>query len=126
MIDNSTVNVLSTQITLSGLSVLFIQMLKNSSWAPWFHRESDRLNRFASTLLAILSAIGIHMTWTHGSLPGQYMLTVTGMTVAGIAFGVWAVVKSLVLNEIIYRGTAKTQAPGQPAQVLEAGAPPKP
>lgn len=123
MVDNSTVNVLSTQITLSGLSVLALQKLKNSPWAPWFHRQSDRLNTAFSGFLALLAAIGIHMTWAHGSLPGQYMFTVSGVTLIGIAGGIWAVTKSLVLNEIIYRGTAKTQVPGKPAQVLEVGAP---
>jgi hypothetical protein len=126
MIDASTVNVLSTQITLSGLSVMLIQMLKDSKWATLFHRESDRLNKVASIIAAVLSAIGIHWTWTHGALPGQYMMQVSGLTPAGIASGVWAITKSLVLNELIYRGTAKAQAPGRPAQILGEGAvPPK-
>jgi hypothetical protein len=125
MIDASTVNVLSTQITLSGLSVLLIQTLKTSKWAPWFHRESDNLNKAMSAVLAVLAAIGIHLTWTHGALPGSYMIQVSGLTLAGISAGVWAVTKSLVMNEIIYRGTAKTQAPGQPAQVIGAGAAPE-
>lgn len=120
MIDNSTVNVLSTQITLSGLSVLAIQKLKGSSWAPWLNRESDRINTFFSAVLATLAAVGIHLTWSHGAMPGQYMFTVSGVTLLGIASGVWAVTKSLVLNEIIYRGTAKTQLPGKPAQILQA------
>ena len=124
MIDNNTVSVLSTQITLSGLSVLLLQKLKTSSWAPWFHRASDKLNMAFSAILAFASAIGIHLTWATAGAPGAFTLGITGLTLTGIGYGLWSVIKSLVLNEIIYRGTAKTQTPGQPAQVLEAGAPP--
>jgi len=126
VIDASTVNVLSTQITLSGLSVLLIQKLKDSKWATWFHRESDRLNKVMSLITAIASSAGIHWTWTHGALPGDYMMHVSGLTLVGISTGVWAITKSLVMNELIYRGTAKAQAPGQPAQVLGEGTIPKP
>jgi hypothetical protein len=107
---NPTVNVFSTQVTLSGLSVLLIQSLKNSSWATWFNRNSDKLNKAASGVLALLAAIGIHMSWTHGALPGTYMMEISGVTLYGIAAGVWAVTKSLVMNELLYRGTIKAAA----------------
>jgi hypothetical protein len=126
MIAGTTVNVLSTQITLSALSVALIQKLKSSKWAPWIHGASDWLNRALSILMSVATAIGIHMTWEHGAVPGSYMIAVSGVTFIGIAGGLWAVVKSLVFNEIIYRGTVKTQAPGQPGQVLGDGAVAKP
>jgi hypothetical protein len=109
-IPNTTVNVLSTQITLSALSVYAIQKLKASSWAPWFHDASDKLNRVASGVLAFASSIGIHMAWEHGAVPGTYMMTVTGVTLVGIGAGLWAVTKSVVFNELIYRGTVKAAA----------------
>ena len=121
-IANSTVNVLSTQVTLSALSVALIQWLKSRKWFPWVHGMSDWANRIASGIMALLTAIGIHLTWTHGALPGEYMIAVSGLTLVGIATGVWAVIKSIVFNEIIYRGTVKSQEPGQPAQVIGAGA----
>jgi hypothetical protein len=107
---NTTVNVLSTQITLSALSVLLIQKLKGSSWAPWFHNASDKLNRAMSAVLAFATAIGIHVAWSHGALPGSYEIQVSGLTLIGIGGGLWAVTKSMVFNEIIYRGTVKAAA----------------
>ena len=106
--DNSTVNVLSTQITLSALSVALIQYLKNSEWATWFHKCSDTLNKAMSAMLSLATAVGIHMTWSHGSVPGSYMIAVSGLTLVGIGSGLFAVIKSLVFNELIYRGVVKS------------------
>ena len=117
---NTTVNVLSTQITLSALSVFIIQKLKSSSWAPWFSQQSDKLNKAVSVALAFLTAVGIHVAWSHGALPGSYMIQISGLTLLGVGAGLWAVTKSIVFNEIIYRTTVKSQAPGGPPQVLAA------
>jgi hypothetical protein len=129
-IPNGTVNVLSSQITLSALSVLVIQKLKNSSWAPWFHNASDTLNRAVSLFLAFATAIGIHVAWSHGALPGTYMIQVSGITLLGIGGGLWAVTKSMVFNELIYRGTVKAAADtsvtvtSKAASVVEVNKPP--
>jgi hypothetical protein len=109
-LSNTTVNVLSTQITLSALSVFVIQKLKNSSWASWFHRASDTANKVASGGLAFLTAIGIHIAWSHGALPGSYMIEVSGLTLMGVGAGLWAVLKSITFNELIYRGVVKSSA----------------
>lgn len=126
MLVDSTVSALGTQITLSALSVLAIQKMKSSSWFPWIHGMSDKANKFVSVLTGLASAIGIHLTWAHGALPGSYMLGISGLTLIGVASGVWAVTKSVVFNELIYRSTVKTQTPGAPAQVIGAGAVAKP
>jgi tryptophan-rich sensory protein len=117
---NTTVNVLSTQVTLSALAVAFIQKLKQ--WFPKLQDAPDWFHQAISTILAVLTAIGIHLSWEHGSLPGTYMMTVTGVTLVGVATGLWAVIKSVVFNELIYRTTVKKQAPGQAPQVLGVGA----
>jgi hypothetical protein len=117
---NTTVNVLSTQITLSALSVALIQKLK--TWFPKIKEAPDWLHQAFSFVMALATAVGIHMTWEHGALPGTYMIQVSGVTLVGVATGLWAVLKSVVFNEIIYRSTVKTQAAGQPGQVLGAGA----
>jgi hypothetical protein len=119
---NTTVNVLSTQITLSALSVALIQKLK--TWFPKLKDAPDWMHQAFSFIAALLTAVGIHMTWEHGALPGTYMIAVSGVTLVGVATGLWAVVKSVVFNELIYRSTVKTQQVGEPAQVL--GVPPHP
>lgn len=119
-VDAPTANILSTQVTLSALSVAVIQWLKSSSWFPWLHARSDYANRAVSLLTALATAVGIHMTWTHGDVAGAYTIGITGATLAGISSGLFAVVKSLAFNEMIYRTTVKSQAPGKPAVVLGA------
>src|ERR1022692_1168667 len=121
MID-PTVTPVVTQVTISGIMVAAIQWAKSSSWFPFLHATSDTANRWISIGLASLAAIGIHLTWNHGAMPGSYMIGVSGLTLIGVGTGTWAVVKSFVFQELIYRNTVKTQLPGKPAQVIGAGA----
>lgn len=107
---DTTVSAVSTQITVSGLVVAAIQWFKSSKYFPWITAETATLNRLLGVAAAIGTAVGVHMTWNHGALPGQYMLAISGATLIGIAGGVWGVVKCLVFQEIIYRST-KTVPP---------------
>lgn len=119
---DSTVNPLATQITLSAIVVAAIQWLKNSSWFPWLQNTSAKANRVASALLAIVTAVGIHIIWTHGSIPGSYMIGVTGLTLTGIASGAFAVIKSFVFQELTYRVAVKSPPapPAAPAPAVPA------
>jgi hypothetical protein len=45
------------------LSSLGIQYLKNSGWASWFNRETDKANLALSLLVAFVTSIGIHFSW---------------------------------------------------------------
>lgn len=103
MFADPTVTPLATQVTVAGIGVALIQWLKASKWFPVLTADTAKLNRAFSVVVAALSAIGVHLAWTHGSAPGSYMLEVSGVTLLGIAAGVWAVVKSFVFQEIIYR-----------------------
>jgi hypothetical protein len=107
---NSAVNALADQITASGLVVVAIQAMKKSKYFPWINKETDKISRAFSMLLAAAAAIGIHLAWNHGSVPGSYMLQVSGLTLTGILTGCWAVTKSFVFNEITYRATVKAAA----------------
>ncbi len=118
---NPTASALGTQVSLSAISVAFIQWLKNSSLMPYMHAGSDWANRIVSFVLAAASALGIHMAWTAGSNAGDYTLTFTGLTVAGIALTGWAIVKSMVFNELIYRTSVKSITPPPPGPVTISG-----
>lgn len=110
-IGDSTVNPLATQVTVSAIVVAFIQWLKSRDWFPWIQNEAATANRIAAVLLAALTAIGIHMTWSHGDVPGSYMISVTGLTLVGIGMGLYAIIKSFVFQELIYRTTVKNGSP---------------
>jgi hypothetical protein len=48
---------------LALVSALGIQYLKNSGWATWFNRETDKANLFLSLLVAFFTSLGIHFSW---------------------------------------------------------------
>lgn len=44
------------------LATLGIQYLKNSGWATWFNRDTDKANLGLSVLIASATSLGIHYT----------------------------------------------------------------
>lgn len=50
------------------IATLAIQFLKNSGWATWFNRETDRANLALSIVVAAATAMGLHVTinWASG------------------------------------------------------------
>jgi len=109
--------------TLSAISVVFIQWLKKSSWFPWLSDESSKVSlRIVSGLTAFATAAGLHWTYNDGTL------TITGLTLMAVATALWAWLKQMVFNELIFQGAVK--APGNAAvaasvatpKVLDSGA----
>lgn len=123
MFADPTITPLATQVTVSAIVVAFIQWLKASKYFPWITAGTKTLNRVLSVLLSLVQAIGIHMAWNHGAVPGSYEMEVTGLTLMGVATAAWAIVKSFVMNELIYR-TAANNTPKtivvQPVQNVSA------
>ena len=118
---NPSASALGTQITLSALSVLLIQKLKSWSAVPWISAGTDTLNRILSVILAVLSAVGVHVVWAAATTPGTYTLTFTGLTLAGIGMMAWGIIKQMAFNELAYRGTVKSVVPPPPAPVSVVG-----
>lgn len=106
-----TVTVLGSEVTLAAIGVAALQALKNSKWFPYITADTAKLNRFVAVLAAAVGAIGVHIAWNQGAVPGSYMIEVTGLTLTGVAIGAWALVKQVVYQEIIYRATRNNSAP---------------
>lgn len=102
-----TTNAFATQVTVSGIVVALLQWLKNSKWFPWLSAESAKVNTVVAALAAAAGAIGVHLAWNQGAIPGSYMLEVTGLTLMGVLGGVWAWLKMFVYQQIIFRATVK-------------------
>lgn len=102
-----TTNAFATQVTISGIIVALMQWLKNSKWFPWLTTESEKLNRVIAAAAAAAGAIGVHLAWNHGDIPGTYMIQVTGLTLMGVLGGVWSWLKMYVYQQIIFRATVK-------------------
>jgi hypothetical protein len=45
------------------LAALFIQWLKNSGWASWFTRDTDKANLALSLVIALATSMGIHLSF---------------------------------------------------------------
>lgn len=111
-IGDPTANPLMTQIALSAWSAALIQWLKQSKWFPLLHNASDKMNRAASALLALGTAVGIHVVWNHGAVPGSYMIAVSGLTLAGVSMGFWHWAVAFTFNEMTYKGAKAASAIG--------------
>ena len=121
MFVDPTVTPLATQVTVAGIGVALIQWLKSSKWFPFITADSEKLNRFFGALYAVVSAVGVHLAWNHGAVPGTYMVEVSGLTLTGVLMGAWAVTKQFVLQQIIFRTTVKPTplVPANTAQKLQ-------
>jgi hypothetical protein len=102
-----TTNAFATQVTVSGIIVALMQWLKNSKWFPWLTAESSKVNSFVAAAAAAAGAIGVHLAWNHGAIPGTYMIEVSGLTLMGVLGGIWAWLKMFVYQQIIFRATVK-------------------
>jgi hypothetical protein len=119
---NPTASAFGTQVTLSAISVAFIQWLKNSPLMPYMHAGTNWLNRVVSLVLAAAAAVGVHVSWAAAvATPGTYTLTFTGVTLASISLMAWGIVKSMAFNELIYRGTVKSITPPPSGPVTVSG-----
>lgn len=110
-----TATAFGTSVTVSAIGVALIEFVKRSKWFPWATMETAKLNRILSVLYAMIAAVGIHIAWNHGAVPGSYMIEVTGLTLAGVALGIWSVLKAFVLQELIYRTAANNKPPAASA-----------
>lgn len=91
---------MGAQVTASAVIVYLIQLLKGAKWFPWLDDGAKKVNRFIAIVLAGVGAVGIHTQFD--SEAG--ILTITGLTVAGIVHGAGEWIRAVVFQELIYRG----------------------
>jgi hypothetical protein len=94
---------LSNQVVVSAIGVWLVQRLKQAPWFPWVRQQSDRAQRAAAVMVALLATAGIHVTFE--SEAG--VLTVTGLTLANFAHFLWHALKTFVFQELVYRAGVK-------------------
>jgi hypothetical protein len=94
-------NVAITTVTMSGITVAFINWLKASPYMPWVTKEKVALLRALSVIGAALTSVGIAWVWN----PDAHSLTITGLSLAAIGTFGYSALKSFVMQEIIYHST---------------------
>ena|ERR1700678_2105555 len=99
-----------TEFATSGLGVYFMQWLKGAKWFPWLTKETAKLNRGASVVLAAITAWGISYKWSPQHASGVLgVLSVSIPTLAVFSMGAWHWAVQFVSQETIYRATSTFQ-----------------
>ena len=94
---------LQNQVGIGFLAVWIIQRLKASGWPPWINDSTGKLNRFLSALAASLATVGI--TWNYRVEGG--VLTISGLTLAGVAAFLSTLVSQGAIQEVLYQAAFK-------------------
>jgi len=94
-------NLAMTHFTIGAVTVAALQWVKASPWFPWIVKGKTTLLRFLSALAAAGVSVGIGYTWN----PEAHSLTITGLTLGGIAIAFWAWLKQFAVQEFMYRAT---------------------
>jgi len=81
------------------IASLAIQYLKNSGWATWFTRETNRANLALSVLVAFCTSIGIHFTWDAAT----DTFAIIGV-MAALKHGLWEWFLQWVTQHAAYKG----------------------
>ena len=82
---------------------------------PWVTNQTAALNRAIAVIASLFSALGIHFSFS----ATQGVLTITGLTIAGIAGFVWHWLVSFVSQQLIFQ-TAVNKTPVIPPELATA------
>lgn len=72
-----------TQMAVAGIISLVLGWLKKSKYFPWITAESSKVNRAAMIVLSGLATLGIHFSYSAGTL------LISGLSLATIGAGLW-------------------------------------
>ena len=89
---------LFSQVTSAALVVYVIEWVKAAGWCAWIAPHTKALSRTLSALLAATAAIGIHFAFDVEA----GTLLISGLTVTGLAHGVWHVLNQFISQQVIY------------------------
>lgn len=88
---------LDSPIVTGGTAVIAsmaIQYLKNSGWATWFNRNTEKANLFLSVMVAIATTAGIHWTFDAASGNGTILFN---------THQIWGAIMQWVAQHIAYK-----------------------
>ena len=82
-----------------------IEWAKNSQKIPWINKDTDKLNKAVSVLIAVLSGIGVHIAFdaSAGSL------TITGLALKSLLPAIYSAVKQYIAQQGTYKMYIKAQ-----------------
>lgn len=99
---------LETHVSLAVVMPYLFQWLKGQRWFPLLSYTSDNMNRWITALLAAFAGFGIGMNFN--SVAG--VLTISGLTVAGISAGVQHALVQWAMQHGAYKTLIAPPLPG--------------
>ena len=90
-----------SHLTVSGTAVWLIQKAKS---IPWLVAHMQKFQRMWAIVASFLASAGIHYTWNSA----EHTLVITGLTLTGVLTFLWHWLNQFVLQEMVYRGMAKS------------------
>jgi hypothetical protein len=93
-------NVLATQLTIGMIGSGLLQFLKSRTWVPFINQHSTAINHAVLAVTSFAGAIGVHAAWSASS--GS--LTITGLSLASIAAGMWVWAKQWTVQFLVHKG----------------------
>jgi hypothetical protein len=119
---------LTEQTTIAVITTYVFQWLKKSRWFPFLTVETQKFNRVLGVAVAFAASIGVVATFDHTA----GVLTITGLTVAGLLHGGARFVQQWAFQQAAYKTLVAPPMPGALQQGAEehppvlAIEPPKP
>jgi hypothetical protein len=104
-------NVLATQITVGMIGAGFLQFLKSREWLPFLNQHSKALNHIVLATTSAAGAIGVNAVWSSS----EHSLTITGLSLATIAAGLWVWAKQWTVQYLVHRGAFGAVSGAAPA-----------
>jgi hypothetical protein len=105
---------LTEQITLAVIATYALQIIKKSKWFPWLTVESQKLNYIVGVVVAFGASVGVVATFDHTA----GVLTITGLTWAGLGHGAARFIQQWVFQQVAYKNLIAPPMPG----AMQAGA----
>ena len=97
-------------ITLAGVTVWIIQVLKRSKWAPFVDEHTDLINRLVGAGAAIVTGFGVHVLSVWNSSTHTFTLTVGGLDPDMMIDGITGTITAFVWQQLLYYGFVKGKA----------------
>lgn len=97
-----------SQVSLALLVPYVLQYLKKSKWFPLVSYTTDKLNRTISAVIAFVAGFGIAINFDDSA----GVLTVTGLTIAGLWTGTLHAVQQFLMQHTVYKLAVAPPPPG--------------
>jgi hypothetical protein len=94
------------QLVISAMIAWLLNLVKRAEAIPWITHETERLNTITAVIVSGLAAAGIHFRFE-----GEAgVLTISGLTLAGIIHALWEWAKAYILQEYVSKTAFRSRA----------------